>query len=618
MTSSSSSEDGSRPPRPQPRPPERTGRRAVPGGEELTLRQHDRELVRVRIARSGEPVRVFVPTAVSSTAPLALSVVRTAAVALRGEIRIGDELHLVVKPGQVSASTTIPPLREDFGEVVLQYRELDPEDLDAVAVLCEVCFEVDAPKAIQTLYERLVADLERVHLGLAREVMGRTRHAAGFGRNDPQLARPEEHCQALETVLDRLDPALARIQRQPVHAITRDVVRDRWRPGDRLAADATRTLLQEPDTVVIDGRLRQVGRIRVRRSRPSLDVPEHRILRHELEDLGRRALRIVRHCTRCIEQLGEEQRRWGGARADGSSVFQVEHLPRVRRYERLAGQASALADRFARLRFRSDFLDGAGPARTPLRPTPLFLNGPGYREAYRALRDGRRSAAPLVSGDEFRIHFRSLSRLFEYWCFIEVVERLRTWLGKSAPGDEYEVIDDTYRPDLRPGQSFRFDLADGGRVIVHYEPDIVPVDWAGSGHHRFRATLSTAPLRPDVLVEVERPDEPPIALVLDAKSTSRFENEALWRPTDYRARIFDPQTGTLPVRQVFFVHRDQAAPDLENLPGYLAGTRSGRDASIIGAVACLPWSRNRLAQVLRRFLLTHAGPLGDLEEPVDE
>jgi hypothetical protein len=51
----------------------------------------------------------------------------------------------------------------------------------------------------------------------------------------------------------------------------------------------------------------------------------------------------------------------------------------------------------------------------------------------------------------------------------------------------------------------------------------------------------------------ERANDPPVMLVLDAKSVSHFREERFWDVSDYRSRVCDPETGHQPVRQVFLL-----------------------------------------------------------------
>lgn len=206
-----------------------------------------------------------------------------------------------------------------------------------------------------------------------------------------------------------------------------------------------------------------------------------------------------------------------------------------------------------------------------------------------------------------RIRYRRLSTLYEYWCFVKVVEMVRSMegMGPPEPRDTFAVIDDVYRPELEPGQSFRFGWGRERWVTVTYEPEFPPLGRPAAVAHPFRASLSAGTLRPDVTVAIERPGSPPTTLVLDAKSVSRFEPEMLFEPTDYRTRICDPATGDQPVRQVFFLHRDASAKPLVNVPGYLEQRTGNRASSLLGAVPFLPDRTELARRVIERFLSIH-------------
>lgn len=519
---------------------------------------------------------------------------------------VGSDVELALAPGQSEASATVTSLAEEHGEVLFTYRELDPGDLEAQTVLLSLAVElVPAPELVE-LHERLVAELEAVHAGLARDVLGRSTRRAGEVRGLPRLVRPEEDLQRLERLHGMLDAAVERIRRQPARAMTHEVVRAPWRPGDRLVPGAISSALRESEARVERGRLASVGRVALLRRGLTEDIAEHRLMKQGLERLSRRARQLARACSRSAALFERDEERWGGRGRSGRSVYETDALPRRRQLERFSERALELASRFDALRRRAEFLDACGRARTPLRPSPLFVNGPGYRQAYLALREAERNAGPLVSGEELRIHFRSLSRLYEYWCFVQVVELCRRLYGAPEPHASYELVDDVYRPDLRPGQRFRFVVRAGeealAELVVHYEPDLLPADWAADSDLPYRAALSDAPLRPDVLVEWIPSEGERALLVLDAKSTRRFDRDDLWRPTDYRTRLFDPETGRQPVRQVFFLHRGASVGVLENLPGYLRGQRGDASSSVLGAIPCLPGRLEPLERVVTRFV----------------
>ena len=116
------------------------------------------------------------------------------------------------------------------------------------------------------------------------------------------------------------------------------------------------------------------------------------------------------------------------------------------------------------------------------------------------------------------------------------------------------------------------------------------------------AAFVSAPLRPDVVIEVGSEDGPPALLALDAKSTRRFHREVLFQVSDYRGLVHDPRTGHQPIRQLFLLHADLGARPVSNLPGYLEGRLPPRDSSVLGAVPCLPGETRHLERVIDRFL----------------
>jgi hypothetical protein len=332
----------------------------------------------------------------------------------------------------------------------------------------------------------------------------------------------------------------------------------------------------------------------VSRTELTSDIAEHRHLREGIGRLARWSEGLGTFCRRSAGLLAAEEERWG------AQVYEERYLPRIRQLEEFAGRAGRLAAELRRTIDLHPFLRAAGPPRSPFGPTPIFLGRDAYREAYRLLREARRFGVQVDAEGTFRTRFKRFSTLYEYWCFIRVVRALRDRLGPPEARDAFTLIDDVYRPDLAPGQSFRFRLPGKISVTATYEPEFPPV--AARSGATYAAALVTAPLRPDVVVEVRREGGLPAMLALDAKSTRAFRREALWEVRDYRGLIHDPRTGHQPVRQLFLLHADAAARPLVNLTGYLEGGVSGEGASVLGAVPCVPGDLRSLEKVLDRFL----------------
>jgi hypothetical protein len=527
-------------------------------------------------------------------------VVQRPSSAAHGRVRLGDTTLLVLPPGIGTHLATLPAFQDDYGDAAVVYEEYDPDDADEAEPLLTLWVTVRAAPEVEALYETLVAELESVHAGLAQDVLGRTLHRRGLGHG--VLLTPDEALRRLSRILGVLEPALARIAAQPSVALERRVERARWRPRDIVPAGWVGDLVRDSGTVIEEGRVVALARARVLRTHVTTDLPEHRQLREGVIRLARRARLLARHCARAAQSYEGERRRWGRAREDGTSVFETRFLPRIRVLESWEREAYSLEVGFAQLLRRHDFLASVGPARTRLEPTPLFLNRPGYREAYVALQEtlDLGEAAPL--GDEIRVRYRQLSTLYEYWCFVKIVELLRERddLGAPEPRSAFSVIDEVYRPELEPGQSFRFPWTRGGSVVVSYEPEFPPVGRRAEA--RFHATLGTGTLRPDVTIELDRPGAPSAILVLDAKSHRVFREDAFQHVADYRTRICDLATGHQPIRQVFLLHRDALRAPVMNLPGYLDGRVGGATSSVLGAACLLPDRTTATRRVIERFL----------------
>jgi hypothetical protein len=284
----------------------------------------------------------------------------------------------------------------------------------------------------------------------------------------------------------------------------------RWRPGDRVRTAALVSLSRASGTLLRAGRLVSVGRVRTERARLTTDIGEHRHIRAGLQRLAGRAGGLALHCAGAGELYEQENARWGRAREAESSVFQTRYAPRIRALADWGRRASELRDRLLSLERAHRFLVEAGPVRTPLSRTPIFASRRGYQEAYRLLRALQRMAGMLVEGDELRLRFRRLSTLYEYWCFIRVVGLVRDMpgMGRPEPDPRFHVIDDVYRPDLAPGQTFEFPWRHGRTVHVTYEPDFPPLGRTSAHAGPFRAALSRGTLRPDITIEIRSGQSP--------------------------------------------------------------------------------------------------------------
>jgi hypothetical protein len=519
-------------------------------------------------------------------------------------LRIGAAL---VEPRRAPPEAWTWTGRDELGEVSWALEEAHPATPHDWSDSVRGVLEVVAPPDVVRLHGEIVRDLDRIHVGLAHETLGRTGATAGGRTGGARLFQPEHDIGQLALLDRELERALRTIGTQPSSGLVRNRVLTRWRAGDALDAHGLQRALHEGATdVTTTGRFRRIGKVWVRRSHLSQDVEEHRQIRDGLRRIAAAARALAQQCRHCAHLYGLERRRWA------RQVFDSRYRPRVELLEQIAFRAEETASRVAGYVAAHDFLREAGQPRGPLRPTPTFVGRPEYRAAYTALLRARRQLGLIVDGESLRMGFRKLSTLYEYWCFLEVVEicGLVTGVGGAAESrGAYRLIHDVYRPELAPGQSFTFRLPHGARLVVTYEPDFEPVDWTTGG--TYRAALVTGPLRPDVTLALAGDGRPHVIMAIDAKSTRTFTVDRLWEVSDYRALIHDPVTGHQPVRQVFLAHLDERAAPVCNVAGYLAGRSGTAHTSVIGAMPFLPGRSDHVERAIERFLEVNGALPGD-------
>ena len=592
---------------------------------EIRLRASDRDLVRRSWPAGGvAPAAEAAGPAIAADESFAVHVYAPPGEA-RGPLRLklGDEVIAEAPAGARYFQTPdVPWFRNEFGtsRVVLERVERAGEGDEDVATLFELEVGVIARPEVARDYRVMLRDVAAVHEGLAQDVAGRSFARRRIDAGSVALLHPRAMLNRLREVHEHLQASIEVIAKQPSVALGRAVRTARYRGGDRVDAAAAVAAARDPATRVDrSGRVVALGKLLLRGPALTEDLPEHRHIAEGLRRLAARAEGLARHCEHTADRLSWQAARHRPAaspspRDDGiTPALPTTGVARAGALRRLAEGARDVGAEFRDLLDRHPFLANAGLPRTDFGPTPAFLGRPAYREVYLALLRARTALGVLVDGDDVRIAHRGLPTLYEYWCFLRVVRHLQARLGRPGVRLAFELIDDIYRPDLAPGQSFRFEAGPGSHVVVTYEPEFRP--WRDALRHgdRFGSSLTREPLRPDITVEVSGDAREPSFLVLDAKSTDAFTPRKFREMADYARQVFDPRTGRQPVRQVFLLHRDRLAPPWENLPGYLDGGRPILpDASILGAIPCVP-DRMRtapgdLGRVLDRFLEIHGPP----------
>jgi len=412
----------------------------------------------------------------------------------------------------------------------------------------EFDFEVEvSPSKLdyETDYAELTAEVQAILRGLVLEYLASTYEGASLegsgGSTDLEWALLLRH------IVDELERALQYVARQPTRGLRRrsELVRiDRLRRSDSSVRQAVlRGRGKGPLQAVASGFYAK-QHLPERQAKPTLDTPEHRWLASRVAAARRRLAALLR---RTRAHAGRDDRRRTPARTK-QALHELDRL-------------EARLNRLLRL----EPLEAAqGPP--PHGFSSLQLQGaPGYKEAYHACVSLARGLR--LTGGPVELSLKELHRLYEYWCFLSIVDLVGELLGQRLPAKQLlSVEQDGLRVLLRKGkqQKVVFGLRGQDELAVVYSPSFSGADF-----------ISTQ--TPDISLTLSRDGWPTVRLVLDAKY--RVESNET-----YVAQMGAPGP---PFDSINVLHRYRDAI-LEREPGTHSTARGSR--TVVEGVALYPLS----------------------------
>jgi hypothetical protein len=394
-------------------------------------------------------------------------------------------------------------------------------------------------KVDQDRYEALLDDIQRVAYGILYRLAGASAEGAGLQPDPPWRRSPLEDYYALfEERLDTFERAALRIAARPREHLRDIQERTPLGQASALGADALAWLprgdFDEAPAGIADdlqAALRPGGGLLPRevpadRTTPTTDIYEHRLLKHLLTLLQRRARFIGALAEREAARLAAIE----GSLATSST-----------RYIRAAqiGAGCIAATRRLRDLYALPLLADVRPLASFRGATPLLRRDAAYREVYRMWLALRQSPYVAFDSPLFHLPIADLPRLYEIWCALEVVRAL---LALGGAVREQKLVK---WPDAAPADDLEFalDLVEqvpllviehGERVLtLRYQPHYRPLG-ARSGARL--GSLDRHTRVPDLAIEVQRPDTTPQVLLLDAKY--RLDAEGRGVPQDALADAY--------------------------------------------------------------------------------
>jgi len=432
----------------------------------------------------------------------------------------------------------------------------------------------------QTDFLEILGDLQVHARSLALEYLRATYlHGRQIAARKPSEL---EWLLILRGCIESLDKAIAYIAQRPRRRLeqTQQMIRaERIRRVDSVVRQQLRRGAGSGTSAEVGG-LWMREKIMAAPHIATLDTPEHRWLRCQLEQIQRQLTGLIN----AVAEVAESERQ--SAIRSELAAFRQRVAWMLRTEPMTAARSSEMAD---------------------LQSLQL-QQAPGYREASQACRALRLGLA--LEGDSLRLSVKDLSTLYENWVYIEVLRIIQSLVGKPATGIDV----------LPPGRigvsqvlakgrqnSVCFNPGNGRKIEVIYNPQF----------HNPAAML--IPQRPDILIRLTQPGWPAVQVILDAKY--RLENSPEYRrqfgsagpPSDavnvlhrYRDAVLEmlPDEHGVRTAKRSVVH---AAAIFPGSPDVCREFRQSRlwaalDRLGIGAIPALPHDRSLLEEWLHRIL----------------
>lgn len=376
-------------------------------------------------------------------------------------------------------------------------------------------------KVDQERYEALLADLQQVTYRLIFTLTGGSAEGASFAAQHTDMRSPiEDYFALFEQRFASFEHAVRRIADRPRehHRDTRRQVRlDQATviDADVMATIPLGTFDAAPPNVASDLQeaLRPGGGLLPRAvsensSRPTTDSYEHRLLKHLLWLLLRRASVIDDLVQRTIAR----EATFAGYRASGNI--------QSARLQHIATHCTDIIRKLQALRAHPLLAD-VGMLTTFCGATPLLQRDAAYREIYRMWQALHRTPHITVDSPLFSLPITDLPRLYECWCVLQVAQAL---LDCGGTLKEQQLLTQSPTRDTATERSYTVALTEQTPLLVitsgtstltlRYQP-------------RYRPTTTPADARlcsldrhvriPDIAIEICTQGSPPRVLILDAK-----------------------------------------------------------------------------------------------------
>ena len=421
---------------------------------------------------------------------------------------------------------------------------------------CTIKCIVTSGKLSEEKYRCMLDQLSGLAFGLVFDLVSKSQLSAGSRASVTRqsIRSSSTELRIIEAMWPFVSQCLSEILKAPETKLTRRrIITNCW-GGERFDARSLATLAQSADTP-LSSTTRVPFRASVQRVEESVDTYEHRVIVGFLNLLSNRLMDCIANLKRHIESLVADKPWRDIEIANGISLYRTEDLPRIEQLQLRLEKAGEILSQVKQVR-RQTVLREVRPERWTS-TSIVFKNVSSYRRIEDALLRYRRSSLVIVE-DGTPEKVKATSRLYEQWCFLQIVAALRH-LGLTCvkqSGVLHTVHKYRFTIDIDRGAQVTFLGQDGRSLVVRFEPWIMPISEAKQNRDSlYRGTKGVAAWSPDITLEFlaktnDAPQSPIVdfVAVIDAKYTNSVR-EHHWTGTEKYLEIREVRSGKQIVRQ---------------------------------------------------------------------
>jgi hypothetical protein len=451
---------------------------------------------------------------------------------LEYRVRIGD--HVVddlagAAPRQFGSTLQWPDclmFDSAAGQTTITVEKRSADAAGGWQVLLAATVFVVPSKAGEAGYAKMSRDVAELSRALLSDLYGKSTllQDVRSSRRSKGLRNPLEELHGLEKAINEAERVLRLISAHPSSRIESLIAPRRLRGDERLTPRGLSHIARRGQGIGGDRTLL------VETKRETFDIAEHRALAHAIESIAMRAQACRRAFAAKIEEI-EASRAYRDVRFQPNepSLFETDDVPRLTRLSEAIRRCDVVTDtaRGIRLHPLIRHIKSAAIAGQ----SRLFLQSAEYRRAFRLIRALSGSELVGFEGSDFSVRSKETWRLFEQWCYLEVVEAFRRAGAELAEWDDglRAHLQSRFVLDFKRGMAFDGRIHAKHRLRIRYEPWILGEREAkDAGESLFRGR-SGAAWSPDIAIELQRTDgsrwSTVYAIILDAKYSRRVGDD---------------------------------------------------------------------------------------------